>query len=69
LATTDAQRNEITAKLQGIWINKLPMITLFYWGNYGDYSTEKVTGFPSPSDPYFAPTVNVVVAPRLVPKK
>jgi peptide/nickel transport system substrate-binding protein len=69
LATTDAQRNEITAKLQGIWINKLPMITLFYWGNYGDYSTEKVTGFPSPSDPYFAPTVNVVVATRLVPKK
>ncbi len=67
LATTDADRDAIVAKLQGIWIDKLPMITMFYWGYYGDWSTEKVTGFPGPDDPYFAPNPNVVVATRLVP--
>jgi len=68
LATTDAQRNAIIAQLEGIWIDNLPMITLFYWGYYGDWSTAKVTGFPSDSDPYFAPNPNPVVAVNLVPK-
>jgi len=68
LATTDAQRNAIIEQLEGIWIDNLPMITLFYWGYYGDWSTAKVTGFPSESDPYFAPNPNPVVAVNLVPK-
>jgi peptide/nickel transport system substrate-binding protein len=66
-ATSDAQRNKILAQLQGIWIDQLPVIIMFYWGNYGDWSTAKATGFPSPGDPYFAPYPNPVVALRLKP--
>lgn len=66
---TDVERSAIVEKLEGIWIENLPMITMFYWGYYGDYSTEKVTGFPTPENPYYAPNVNPVVAIRLVPKK
>jgi peptide/nickel transport system substrate-binding protein len=43
------------------------MIVMFYWGNYGDWSTAKVTGFPSQSNPYFAPYPNPVVAMHLKP--
>jgi len=67
LATSDAQRNKIMAQLEGIWIDQLPMIVMFYWGNYGDWSTAKVTGFPSPQNPYFAPYPNPVVAMHLKP--
>ncbi|GAB3397450.1 ABC transporter substrate-binding protein [Humibacter soli] len=67
LATTDAERSKIMAQLEGIWIDQLPMIVMFYWGNYGDWSTAKVTGFPTPSNPYFAPYPNPVVALKLTP--
>ena len=67
LATTDAERSSILEQLQGIWIDQLPMIVMFYWGNYGDWSTAKVTGFPSEKDPYFAPYPNPVVALKLKP--
>ena len=43
------------------------MITMFYWGNYADWSTAKVTGFPTPGNPYFQPYPNEVVALRLQP--
>lgn len=66
-ATTDAQRNEIVYRLQAIYIENLPMITMFYWGNYADWSTAKVTGFPTEADPYFQPPPNPVVALRLTP--
>jgi peptide/nickel transport system substrate-binding protein len=66
-AATDADRKAIIAKLEGIWIKTLPMVTLFYWGYYGDWSTAKATGFPDESDPYFAPNPNVVVATRIKP--
>lgn len=66
-AATDADRKAIIAKLEGIWIKTLPMVTLFYWGYYGDWSTAKATGFPDESDPYFAPNPNVVVATRITP--
>ena len=66
-AATDADRKAIIAKLEGIWIKTLPMVTLFYWGYYGDWSTAKATGFPDESDPYFAPNPNVVVATQIKP--
>jgi peptide/nickel transport system substrate-binding protein len=69
LATTDAERQTIINKIQTIWVDNLPVIPMFYWGNYGNYSTAKVTGFPTPEDPYFAPYPNEVVALRLVPTK
>lgn len=68
-ATTDAQRQAIVDKIQTIWVDNLPVIPMFYWGNYGNWSTAKVTGFPSESDPYFAPYPNEVVALKLVPTK
>jgi peptide/nickel transport system substrate-binding protein len=66
-ATSDAQRDQILQQIEGIWIDQLPMIVMFYWGNYGDWSTAKVTGFPTPQDPYFAPYPNPVVAIHLKP--
>ncbi len=68
-ATTDAARQEIINKLEHIWVDNLPMITMFYWGYYGDWSTAKATGFASPDDPYFAPFPNEVVAVNLKPVK
>jgi peptide/nickel transport system substrate-binding protein len=69
LATTDAQRQQIVDKIQTIFVNELPVIPMFYWGSYGDWSTAKVTGWPTPSNPYFVPYPNEVVALKLVPKK
>ncbi|MER6205860.1 hypothetical protein [Streptomyces sp. NPDC001642] len=40
---------------------------MFYWGFYSDWSTQRVTGFPSPDNPYFSPAPNPVVALRLKP--
>lgn len=69
LATTDAARQEIVDKIQTIFVTTLPWIPMFYWGTYGDWSTAKVTGWPSQTNPYFAPYPNEVVALKLVPKK
>lgn len=66
-ATTDAQRQQIIDQLETIFVENLPWIPMFYWGSYSDYSTAKVTGFPTPQDPYFSPVPNPVVALRLKP--
>jgi peptide/nickel transport system substrate-binding protein len=66
-ATTDAQRQQILDQLEKIFVDNLPWIPMFYWGSYSDYSTAKVTGFPTPDDPYFTPVPNPVVALRLKP--
>jgi peptide/nickel transport system substrate-binding protein len=68
LATTDAQRQAILNQLETIFADNLPWIPMFYWGSYGNWSTAKVTGFPSESNPYFSPYPNEVVALRLTPK-
>ena len=62
-----ANINVSLEKLQGIWIDQLPMIVMFYWGNYGDWSSAKVTGWPSEQNPNFAPYPNPVVALKLKP--
>jgi peptide/nickel transport system substrate-binding protein len=67
LAVTDAARQNILDQLETIFADNLPWIPMFYWGNYGNWSTAKVTGFPTPSNPYFTPYPNEVVALRLVP--
>jgi peptide/nickel transport system substrate-binding protein len=69
LATTDAARQNILNQLEKIFADNLPWIPMFYWGNYGNWSTAKATGFPSESNPYFAPFPNEVVALRLTPTK
>ncbi|MFL4908592.1 ABC transporter substrate-binding protein [Streptomyces sp. MMS24-I2-30] len=67
-ASTDKERQDILDKIQRIFVENLPWIPLFYWGSYGDWSTAKVSGFPSADDPYFSPVPNPVVALRLKPR-
>lgn len=66
-ATTDAQRQQILDGIEKIFVENLPWIPMFYWGSYGNWSTAKATGFPTPQDPYFSPVPNPVVALRLKP--
>ncbi|MFJ2645357.1 ABC transporter substrate-binding protein [Streptomyces sp. NPDC087420] len=66
-ATTDAQRQQILNGIEKIFVENLPWIPMFYWGSYGNWSTAKATGFPTPQDPYFSPVPNPVVALRLKP--
>jgi len=68
-AETDDERGAIMEKLEGIWIEKLPMISMFYWSYYGDWSTKHATGFPDEDNAYFAPNPNPVVAVQLKPVK
>jgi peptide/nickel transport system substrate-binding protein len=67
LATTDAARQDIINQIQKIFVDNLPWIPMFYWGSYGNWSTAKVTGWPTPSNPYFSPVPNEVVALKLKP--
>ncbi|GAB3597756.1 ABC transporter substrate-binding protein [Microbacterium tumbae] len=67
LAQTDEERTEIFNKLQTIWVEQLPIITMFYWGYYADWSDEKVTGFPDEDNPYANAGPNAVTAINLVP--
>jgi peptide/nickel transport system substrate-binding protein len=64
-ATTDTERQHILDQIEAIFAENLPWIPMFYWGSYGNWSTAKVTGFPTPQDPYFTPVPNPVVALRL----
>jgi peptide/nickel transport system substrate-binding protein len=66
-ATTDAERQSILDRIETIFVENLPWIPMFYWGSYGNWSTAKATGFPSPENPYFSPVPNAVVALRLKP--
>ncbi|MGR3867061.1 ABC transporter substrate-binding protein [Streptomyces graminifolii] len=66
-ATTDAERQQILNGIERIFVDNLPWIPMFYWGSYGNWSTAKATGFPSPDNPYFSPVPNPVVALRLKP--
>ncbi|MFJ1586329.1 ABC transporter substrate-binding protein [Streptomyces sp. NPDC088197] len=66
-ATTDEQRQQIINRIEEIFVENLPWIPMFYWGSYGNWSTAKATGFPTPQNPYFSPVPNPVVALRLKP--
>jgi peptide/nickel transport system substrate-binding protein len=66
-ATTDAERQQILDQIEAIFVANLPWVPMFYWGSYGNWSTAKATGFPTPADPYFSPVPNPVVALRLKP--
>ncbi|MFD4958852.1 ABC transporter substrate-binding protein [Microbacterium sp. NPDC058389] len=67
LATSDEERTDILNQLQSIWVNQLPIITMFYWGYYANWSDEKVTGFPDEGNAYANPFPNAVTAINLVP--
>jgi peptide/nickel transport system substrate-binding protein len=60
-----AEQSKIVTQLEGVWANQLPVITMIYWGDYAEWNSAKVTGWATPSDPYFMPSPNEVVALRL----
>jgi peptide/nickel transport system substrate-binding protein len=51
----DARQAEIAQELQAIAYDQLPMISLFYGGSWGLFSTKSFTGWPSADDPYASP--------------
>jgi peptide/nickel transport system substrate-binding protein len=54
--TTDSRRQvEIAQELQQLTYDQLPMISLFYGGSWGLFSTKHFTGWPSADDPYASP--------------
>jgi peptide/nickel transport system substrate-binding protein len=63
-----ARQQQIASQLEGIWANQLPVITMIYWGDYAEWNSSQVTGWATPSNPYFMPSPNEVVALRLKPR-
>jgi peptide/nickel transport system substrate-binding protein len=51
----DARQAEIAQELQTIAYEQLPMISLFYGGSWGLFSTKSFTGWPSAENPYASP--------------
>jgi peptide/nickel transport system substrate-binding protein len=66
-SASPAEQNSIIAQLEGIWVNDLPVITMIYWGDYAEWNSRQLTGWATPSNPYFMPSPNEVVALRLQP--
>jgi peptide/nickel transport system substrate-binding protein len=68
--TASPQRQtQINAQLESIWMNQLPVISMIYWGDYAEWNSAKVAGWATPSNPYFMPSPNEVVAIHLKPVK
>jgi peptide/nickel transport system substrate-binding protein len=72
-AGSDAARQKALAKIEGVMVNDLPVIPLFYSANWGQYSSKSFVGWPGPSNPYELatpsfPTEEVVVL-RLQPTR
>ncbi|NEC93647.1 ABC transporter substrate-binding protein, partial [Streptomyces sp. SID12501] len=51
----DARKAAIAKELQTIAYEQLPMISLFYGGSWGLFSTKSFTGWPSAENPYASP--------------
>ena len=68
-----AQRKAALEGLQQIMVEQAPAIPLFNFVAWAEYSTKRVTGWPSAENPYTigSPTgpTSVLVATRLEPKK
>jgi peptide/nickel transport system substrate-binding protein len=62
-----ARQAQIVQQWEGIWASQLPVISMIYWGDYGEWNSSQVTGWATPSDPYFEPSPNEVVALQLKP--
>jgi peptide/nickel transport system substrate-binding protein len=65
-AGSASARQQALDRIEGIMVNDLPVIPLFYAANWGQYSTKDYTGWPSASNPYELatpsfPTEEVVV--------
>jgi peptide/nickel transport system substrate-binding protein len=51
-AGTQAQARQDVATLGSIVASQLPIIPIMYGAAWGEYNSSKITGFPSPSNPY-----------------
>lgn len=51
-------QRKIAAELQQVFVDEAPAIPLFPGPSWAAYSTRKVTGFPSPENPYADPSPN-----------
>jgi peptide/nickel transport system substrate-binding protein len=54
-AASDAQRQAALSGIEGIMINKLPVIPLVYSIDWGAYTTNNVSGWPTPTNAYSSP--------------
>lgn len=50
-----AEQKQLGYRLQRIFYDDLPTISLWYGGSWGLFSTRKFTGWPSKDDPYASP--------------
>lgn len=72
--TTDrGQQQALIAKVQEEFVSQAPAIPLFYNPSWGECSTRRFTGFPSPADPYARLSTNnppetLLVMTRVVPR-
>jgi peptide/nickel transport system substrate-binding protein len=53
--TDPAQQNQILYQFQHTMADDLPIIPFTYYADYTEYSTAKVTGWPSETNPYATP--------------
>jgi peptide/nickel transport system substrate-binding protein len=65
-ASSNAERQQALYGLQGIMVNDMPVIPLYGGPDWTEYSSQYVTGWPTPSNPYepgapFSPNNEVVV--------
>ena len=55
-STSPSEQQTATHTLEQVMVNQVPVVTLYYGGSWGLFSTKKFTGWPSASDPYTLPT-------------
>jgi len=51
-ASTDAQRQTALNGIEGIMVSQIPVIPLVYSIDWGAYTTNNVSGWPTPQNPY-----------------
>lgn len=56
VASTTSEQRQIVNELQKVVFNEIPVVSLFYGGLWGLFSTKNFTGWPSASDPYAPPS-------------
>jgi peptide/nickel transport system substrate-binding protein len=55
-ATSESEQMTATHQLEQVMVTKVPVVTLYYGGSWGLFSTKHFTGWPSAADPYTLPT-------------
>jgi peptide/nickel transport system substrate-binding protein len=55
-ATSESAQMTATHELEQVMVTKVPVVTLYYGGSWGLFSTKHFTGWPSAADPYTLPT-------------